>query len=224
MAADGALSAEVIKKESGQYDLELVQRLRVVGASLRSVANLEGCVRLHTLDLSRNRLATVHGLEKCLALRTLRLAHNQLRELGQGLASLQRLEVFDARGNELGAAAAVAASLKKCGSLRTLSLRGPNGADTNPCCGDADYAKALRAALPRLETLDGARVAVDDVLRPARRRPTPRARMPRPGRGDAATSIPGRGDAVPATSTIRGPGRGDAVNAIPARRPAAPAT
>ena len=50
------LSPALIKKASGQYDLELVKRLVLANARLGRLAHLEKCLHLHTLVVALGQL------------------------------------------------------------------------------------------------------------------------------------------------------------------------
>lgn len=53
-AAGGVLSADMVKRASGHYDLETVRRLKLAGLSLRDVSVLAECKSLVALDLRDN--------------------------------------------------------------------------------------------------------------------------------------------------------------------------
>jgi hypothetical protein len=50
------LTLSTIKREAGEYDAEVVQRLTIPGAGLSQLANLESCMKLVELSLPRNKL------------------------------------------------------------------------------------------------------------------------------------------------------------------------
>ena len=157
----GDLTVAAIKKASGQYDLELVRRLHVPNARLVKVANLEFCVNLTALSLCGNRIVNVDGLESCLALLRLDLSRNCIRKVEGGLAKQRSLEHLDLHGNSILNSRQLAKDLEPCAaSLASLCLASADEAHRNPCCDDDHYRKTLLAALPRLEVLDGSRVAL----------------------------------------------------------------
>ena len=78
----GDITEAAIKGASGQYDLELVQRLRLSNLGLQRLSCLEACAKLRVLDLSRNRLTSLAGLDRCVALKTLSVPFNRLRAVG----------------------------------------------------------------------------------------------------------------------------------------------
>ncbi len=50
------ITNEVIFRESGQYDKETLQRLRIERNSLSKISNLESCTSLIELSLSHNEV------------------------------------------------------------------------------------------------------------------------------------------------------------------------
>jgi Leucine rich repeat/Leucine Rich repeat len=77
-------------------------------------------VNLQHLDLSHNRVGTIQNLERLRNLRSVNLAHNRIVRLGDGLQSLQRLQVLDLSDNRI--AYLNASEVDRLGELRTLSL------------------------------------------------------------------------------------------------------
>ena len=53
------ITNEVIFRESGQYDKETLQRLRIERYCLSKISNLESCASLIELSLSRNEVDCV---------------------------------------------------------------------------------------------------------------------------------------------------------------------
>jgi Leucine-rich repeat (LRR) protein len=78
----------LIKRESGQYDPEVVQRLRLEGLGISRIANLGRCSSLVELNLSRNELGEIAGLDTLITLQRLDLSHNKIKRIGDFLTSL----------------------------------------------------------------------------------------------------------------------------------------
>ena len=53
------ITNEVIFRESGQYDKETLQRLRIERCGFSKISNLESCASLIELSLSRNEVGCV---------------------------------------------------------------------------------------------------------------------------------------------------------------------
>ena len=60
------------------------------------LSNLPG---LRFLDLSDNRLASIHGLERCTSLLELSLAENRIARVGRGVSGCPRLQKVVLDGN-----------------------------------------------------------------------------------------------------------------------------
>ena len=56
------LTADLLMRISGAYDLELVTRLDLSGRGLRSLEGIAQCPNLTELDVSRNRIADLSPL------------------------------------------------------------------------------------------------------------------------------------------------------------------
>eukprot|EP00754_Rhynchopus_humris_P042410 Rhum_TRINITY_DN26188_c0_g1::Rhum_TRINITY_DN26188_c0_g1_i1::g.183440::m.183440 len=96
---DVAITPELIKLVSGQFDVGSVVNLPLCGLGIRHLENLDGLSCLTTLDLSGNRLTKITNLApvaRCL--QRLDLRHNGIVRL-EGLQVLQALEVVKLQGN-----------------------------------------------------------------------------------------------------------------------------
>jgi len=83
----------MIKRKSGQYDLELVQRLCLKDQFIRVISNTQQMGNLRDLDLSYNEITTIQGLAPLLSLQRLDLSHNKIRVV-QGLEALTNLRWY----------------------------------------------------------------------------------------------------------------------------------
>ncbi|KAL6867694.1 hypothetical protein ACP4OV_015718 [Aristida adscensionis] len=153
-----------------------------VFASLRAV-NLSGNLiahispgslprGLHTLDLSRNKIAVIDGLRELTRLRVLNLSYNGISRIGRGLSSctairelylagnkisdveglhrLLKLAVLDVSFNRVTTARSLGQLVANYHSLRALNLAG-NPVQAN--VGDETLRRAVSGLLPRLEYL-----------------------------------------------------------------------
>ena len=117
----GELTADAFKSACGSAGVERCTRLSLARRGLTAVL---AAVNLADLDLSRNRLGErpwrVVGPRK---LRTLHLGWCAIRELGDSLHDLASLEHLLIQGNLVEDAGALARSLARLPSLRSLHLR-----------------------------------------------------------------------------------------------------
>ena len=109
--------------------LEGEHRLRLLnyqGNRIARVSRLESVKNLVFLDLTENALESLEGVQACPHLRVLLVGKNKLRRLGRALASLPKLDVLDARDNEIDAVGADCAEVfgAAAESLRVLNLAG----------------------------------------------------------------------------------------------------
>ena len=109
--------------------LEGEHRLRLLnyqGNRIARVSRLESVKNLVFLDLTENALESLEGVQACPHLRVLLVGKNKLRRLGRALASLPKLDVLDARENEIDTVGADCAEVFGAAtqSLRVLNLAG----------------------------------------------------------------------------------------------------
>ncbi|KAI0498574.1 hypothetical protein KFK09_019462 [Dendrobium nobile] len=162
--------------------LKVIPTISAFG-SLRSV-NLSGnCIvhispgslpkGLHTLDLSRNKIATIEGLRDLTKLRVLNLSYNRISRIGHGLSNctiikelylagnkiseveglhrLLKLTVLDLSFNKITTAKAFGQLVANYNSLLALNLLG------NPiqsCVGDEQVRKTVLSLLPHITYLN----------------------------------------------------------------------
>jgi Leucine Rich repeats (2 copies) len=130
--------------------------LHLSNNQLTSLESLQGAVPLlEELDVSSNRLRSLHGLASSPKLRVLRLANNLLRRM-EGLEGLKALAHLDVRCNQLRAAVDLRA-LSLNTALKTLRLEGnalccaSSGGSTSS---SASYRVTVRHLLPHVQLLD----------------------------------------------------------------------
>ena len=160
----GELTADAFKSACGSAGVERCTRLSLARRGLTDVGAVLAAVNLADLDLSRNRLGErpwrIVGLRK---LRTLHLGWCAIRELGDSLHDLASLEHLLMQGNLVEDAGALARSLARLPSLRSLYLRENDGGHANPCCSAPGYREDILRALPNLRNLDGERLRDAEV-------------------------------------------------------------
>lgn len=144
---------ELIRKVSGEYDLEQVRYLLLEQQGIDSLQNITLCINLVQLNLSRNKLGSIAGLQVLLLIERLDLSHNQLRRIEE-LESLTRLHWLDLRDNNISYIDDVSC-LARVPALHALFLQAPAGDDQNPVCQYPAYANNVFRTLPQLNILDG---------------------------------------------------------------------
>ncbi|CAM0871800.1 unnamed protein product [Alopecurus aequalis] len=132
----------------------LPKGLHSLDLSRNNIATIEGLrelTRLRVLSLSYNRISRIgHGLSSCTAIRELYLAGNKISDV-EGLHRLLKLAVLDASFNKITTAKGLGQLVANYNSLRAINLLG-NPVQTN--VGDDTLRKAVSGLLPRLEYLN----------------------------------------------------------------------
>lgn len=152
-----------IVKCSGQYDKEIIQRLKLNELGISIISNLDNCVNLIKLSLSKNAITSLCGLESLYNLKYLDVSHNKIMQL-DSLDALQSLEELDIRANSI-------ANIKELDKLINspqlthLFLQDADGENSNPVCKASGYITAVSKALPGLEILDGTHMQVLKLFR-----------------------------------------------------------
>ncbi|KAH7467399.1 Leucine-rich repeat-containing protein 61 [Phytophthora ramorum] len=148
------LTADIIKRRSGHYDLSLVALLDVSQMRIRRLGQLESCLNLLELNLAHNELRSLDGLPSLPLLRCLHLANNQLTSL-DNLPFLPLLEELSVADNQIRSLDYTALA-SKLPSLRALNFNG------NPLDSSAS-AKASKA-FPDLFILNGEALTLTRLL------------------------------------------------------------
>lgn len=135
------LTEERLKRETGEYDLDVMNIVRVPRAGLADVGVLALCTHLVEVDLGENELVSLAPLASLASLEVVRAPHNRISSCA-GLESLPALRLLDLRANRLASVDDLVAALRGSPGLRSLHLRGPNGEESNP---GAEFADARAA-------------------------------------------------------------------------------
>ncbi|KAF0911206.1 hypothetical protein E2562_007976 [Oryza meyeriana var. granulata] len=132
----------------------LPKGLHSLDLSRNKIAIIEGLrelTRLRVLNLSYNKISRIgHGLSNCAAIRELYLAGNKICDM-EGLHRLPKLAVVDLSFNKITTTKALGQLVANYNSLRALDLVG-NPVQTN--IGDDALRKAVMGLLSRLEYLN----------------------------------------------------------------------
>ncbi|CAM0957080.1 unnamed protein product [Alopecurus aequalis] len=132
----------------------LPKGLHSLDLSRNKIANVEGLrelTKLRVLNLSYNRISRIgHGLSNCTAIRELYLAGNKISDV-EGLHRLLKLAVLDLGFNKLTTAKALGQLVANYHSLLALNLVG-NPVQTN--VGDDALRKTVTGLLPQIAYLN----------------------------------------------------------------------
>lgn len=154
-AEDGIVFDEaLVKVSTGQFDVEMVERLRLPHLNIRSIDSIGMCVNLRDLTLSCNRLRSLAAVGSLAQLQRLDVSFNMIVSL-EGVSELRKLEVLRLQGNLI-ERMDVVVGLASVSTLRSLFLRDYDGKNANPVCTACpDYLAQTNAQLPMLRCLDG---------------------------------------------------------------------
>ncbi|KAF1794912.1 Leucine-rich repeat domain, L domain-like [Phytophthora cactorum] len=154
------LTADIVKRRSGHYDVSLVALLDVSGMKIRRIAQLESCVNLLELNLAHNELRSLEELPALSLLRCLQLSNNQLTSLVVYLAPdtlprLPLLEELTVANNQIRSIDFVELATK-LPNLRVLDFNG------NPL--DSSVSAKASKAFPDLFILNGETLTLTRLL------------------------------------------------------------
>lgn len=147
------ITEQLIKRQSGEYDCEVVQRLNLENFGLLEINHLDNCIVLNWLSLAKNEISAVSGMSCLTNLVFLDLSFNRIEKI-ENLDALIKLESIDLRKNMIRSVENIN-SLANLPVLRTLSLRDHDGSNANPACSHPAYCNVMHQTFPRLEILDG---------------------------------------------------------------------
>mmetsp|Transcript_11139 Transcript_11139/g.29839 ORF Transcript_11139/g.29839 Transcript_11139/m.29839 type:complete len:240 (-) Transcript_11139:437-1156(-) len=154
-----ALTLQKVKKAAGEYDPELITRVRLPSASLTAMGGLETVVNMIELALPNNAIRAISGLEACVKLERIDLSSNQISRI-EGLEGLTSLRFLDLRENQIRELGNIDA-LVNLHCLEQLHLQnGADGTRRNAVCEEATYLSTIKTRLPALTTLDNERMAL----------------------------------------------------------------
>ncbi len=158
------LTTDLIKNVTGEYDLEMVQFLKLVKIELPSITNLHFCVNLVELNLSDNRISDLGaGLKGLSKLQSLNLARNSIKYIDNGLFGLSSLRLLCLEGNDIADTADLSNLQVVAPTLQHLYLRSATGDHENPVCNDPGYVEAARSVCKGLTILDGESLELRDL-------------------------------------------------------------
>lgn len=154
------ITSAVIRRESGEYDAEVVKRLRIERYGILTISNLEACTSLVDLSLAHNEITRMTGLQDLTTLVRLDLSHNKIKRIEQ-VKTLVNLEYLNLKANELESISEID-ELVPLTMLTSLHLKQPDGSDSNPLCRHPSYSTSVMRVLPALQILDGGHLMMVD--------------------------------------------------------------
>lgn len=147
-----------IKRISGQYDLEIVQRLDIECAALQRFEELPPMPSLVELSLRKNDLDDISGIESLSNLKRLDLSENKVKDV-RYLRVMEGLEYLDLSNNRVDDIDHLLESIAPLQQLYSLSVMNCFAKSV----GDVNYEDLYRRILnllPNLSILDGTLAAV----------------------------------------------------------------
>lgn len=147
------ISPQLIKKVTGEYDLEVVQWLNLSGNGIRVMENLLSCTNLQELDLSHNQIRDIEGLDTMMRLQKLDLSSNRIQRI-EHLDHLESLEELQLQGNQITSVDDVL-SLQNLPKLKHFYLKNYDGSKKNPACDHPSYMTIVLRYLRHITVLDG---------------------------------------------------------------------
>lgn len=161
MTSTVTISDRIIKKESGEYDPEVVKRLKIERYGLSVVSGLSGCISLVELSLAYNEITQIDGLSALDNLKRLDLSFNKIKRI-ENLMDLVFLEHLNLVGNQIESISEVEA-LMPMESLNAVYFQNLDGSDANPVCKHPSYVTTVQRMLPNLQVLDGGHLLIFDA-------------------------------------------------------------
>lgn len=145
-------SAE-IKRISGHFDLETVEKLRVKGKKIDGLTILEDCNQLTWLDLSASTTTDWQLISRAKLLETLIIDRCGVSHISwlSSLKALRKLSLIDNNIDSLEKLEV----LNQLTFLEELHLQKSNGTESNKVCGVSGYRNHVIELCPKLRVLDG---------------------------------------------------------------------
>ena len=152
------ISNDVIRRESKQYDPELVFSLRIEHYNLCVISGLDALINLKDLSLAHNCIDVIRGLECLVSLVRLDLSFNNISQVEA--LRVTNLTYLDLKGNKIADIENVVAELAEMKDLKTLHLKDVDGGSANPVCNMNNYVNRMSRDLPQLVVLDGGHIGL----------------------------------------------------------------
>ncbi|XP_053322052.1 leucine-rich repeat-containing protein 61 [Spea bombifrons] len=153
----GAVTHEMLKSRTGEFDLESILFLKLRDVGLHDLGCLGECLNLERLDLSGNHISHLGPLSSLKLMVALNLSSNRISSV-EPLALCDSLQTLNVAGNLLCSVENLSC-LRGLRKLESLRLRDPLYALSNPLCNNATYRHSVLDAVPSVRVIDGERVA-----------------------------------------------------------------
>eukprot|EP01138_Halocafeteria_seosinensis_P007617 gb/GECG01007785.1/.p1 GENE.gb/GECG01007785.1/~~gb/GECG01007785.1/.p1 ORF type:complete len:233 (+),score=32.30 gb/GECG01007785.1/:1-699(+) len=147
------LTADTIKAESGQFDLESVLHLDVSGMDLSDISELQKCTNLKRLAVASNQIDNLKPLENLEKLEYLDVRYNGLATL-EGIDTMPALRTLYAQGNTIGQLNELNV-LNGHPSLSVIYFQDRDGSTASPVCQHPSYFVTLSKINERVRIIDG---------------------------------------------------------------------
>eukprot|EP01041_Mallomonas_annulata_P012309 gene12309-25892_t len=143
------ISEYLILRASGEYDCEVVTRLKLDQIGIIEINNLEVCESLCELSLAKNEITRISGLQTLLSLHTIDLSFNRIEHI-ENLEKLVNLKWLSLKGNRISNIDEIN-SLATLTVLRSFFMRDHDGSNANPACAHPSYGNTVSRILPKLD-------------------------------------------------------------------------
>ena len=147
------LTAEFLKQESCNFDLECVFTLDLSEKGITDLSALKDCISLEILNLSFNDISDLSVLTNLPKLQFLNLSNNLIRSL-DGLENLENLQILNLMGNSIQNPSEFR-KLNNLKELTQLKLIDFKNKKTNPICTKKNYIQEIQMFIPHIEIIDG---------------------------------------------------------------------
>ena len=152
------ITSNLIKKETSQYDVEIIQRLKLERMNINMISNLEFCISLVDLSLANNDIVIIKNLDSLVNLKRLDLSYNKINRI-DGLDNIILLEWLDLKGNLIDDINNII-DLSPLQSLKSISFKNIDGDDANPICLNNNYFDMIIRTLPSINIIDGGNIDI----------------------------------------------------------------
>ena len=153
-----------IKKYSGEYDEEIIVRLKLERMSIKTISNLECCTALKYLSLSHNQITSITGLESLENLVRVDLSFNQITKINSNsFTENTNIEYLNLIGNKISDVNDIK-NLECLENLDSVLFKDENGKNANPICSHEFYFDMIQKTLKSVNVLDGGAILLMDYV------------------------------------------------------------
>lgn len=146
------IDQKLITTLSGQFEIGSVIKLDLNSLGLKSIKNLNRCIRLEFLDLSNNQIEKIEGFEHVIKLKRLNLSNNRIKKI-EGLSIAKSLQYVTLENNEIESLEDLK-DLQNLPNLKYINLKG------NPVCDKEGFDETLKSLCKKLQFINGEHIAL----------------------------------------------------------------